>query len=583
MRGARPRKIKQAATEAPPPRDRRTERGAALITVLLMSILLLAAGASLIAVASSSASNAADATSEAQAYYAAESGLQEVLAVLRGNVAPSPLFNSTLTDPLNEITFRKAVSLSTSNLSSDTYAKPRLSRWMSYSGTSVDGTANVVPLSDNFAALSGIAFGVEEIKDPDNTDVVVFSTSGTFDNSAATKTFGTCCNGSSNGFILNYTPAATTTVSTLTSGASNLGSFSFIDAKGTFSVTNAPFTLNINQAAPWASSDPVCCTITGTVTKTSGTITSTLVLTVPSLTYNVYGVKYTVPSVAIPILGSGTTTLGVTLTPPEPQRLVVKVIGYGPRGAQKKMKMLVGKSLFTYNPKAAITLRSDDDNTSAMTFNAGSSSQFVYNGNDNAGGAPLPAFSVTSDPDYNLINNLPVNQVFGYPYGANKVAVSSLDAFLQTTGGFTGARALVDELRTAAINKGRYFAAGQTPSDFGASAPNGLLTFVDGDADLPPAGGAGLLVVTGTLTTRGSASFNGLILVLGTGDFDRSGGGNGGSLGAVVVAKFDSTSNFLAPTFNSSGSGNSSIQYDSDWVRRALTDTGPGVIGVSEY
>jgi phage baseplate assembly protein gpV len=548
-----------------------------------MSVLLLAAGGALIAVASSTAANAADSTSEAQAYYAAESGLQEVLAVLRGNVAPSPLFNSTLSDPANKITFRKAVSLSTSNLSSDTYAKPRLSRWMSYSGTSVDGTANVVPVSDNFAPLSGIAYGVEEIRDPDNSDVVVFSTSGTFDNTSPPGTFGTCCNGNSNGFILSYTPAATTTVSTLTSGASNLGSISITDAKGTFSVTNAPFTLNINQTAPWASSDRISCTITGSVTKSGGTITSTLVLTIPKLTYNVNGVKYTLPSLAVPISGSSATTLSVTLTAPEPQRLVIKVIGYGPRGAQKKMKMMVGRSLFTYNPKGAITLRSADDNTTAMSFNVGSSSQFGYSGYDNSGGAPLPAFTVTSDPDYNLINNLPANQVVGSPFGATEVPVSSLDAFLQTTGGVNGARALVNELRTAAQNQGRYFAAGQTPSDFGATAPNGLLTFVDGDADLPPAGGAGLLVVTGTLTTRGSASFNGLVLVLGTGDLDRSGGGNGGSLGAVVVARFDSTSNFLAPTFNTSGGGTSAIQYDSDWVRRALSDTGPGVLGISEY
>jgi hypothetical protein len=72
--------------------------------------------------------------------------------------------------------------------------------------------------------------------------------------------------------------------------------------------------------------------------------------------------------------------------------------------------------------------------------------------------------------------------------------------------------------------------------------------------------------------------------VLGGGTLLRDGGGNGNSLGAVAVAKFDPTSgNFLAPTFNSSGSGNSSIQYDSDWVRRALNNTGPGVLGVSEY
>ena len=54
---------------------------------------------------------------------------------------------------------------------------------------------------------------------------------------------------------------------------------------------------------------------------------------------------------------------------------------------------------------------------------------------------------------------------------------------------------------------------------------------------------------------NGSQTFDGLVLVLGGGVLDRSGGGNGTSLGAFVVAKFNSTGDFLAPTFTSSGSG----------------------------
>ena len=74
-----------------------------------------------------------------------------------------------------------------------------------------------------------------------------------------------------------------------------------------------------------------------------------------------------------------------------------------------------------------------------------------------------------------------------------------------------------------------------------------------------------------------------LILVLGGGRLVRTGGGNGTSLGAAVVASFGSTGGFTAPTFNSNGSGNSTIHYDSDWVRKALTMAGPVVLGVSEY
>jgi hypothetical protein len=141
---------------------------------------------------------------------------------------------------------------------------------------------------------------------------------------------------------------------------------------------------------------------------------------------------------------------------------------------------------------------------------------------------------------------------------------------------------MVAQLRYQASINGRYFTSANPPSSYGTTSQP-LLTFVDGDSDLPPAGGAGLLVVTGTFAPRGSAAFSGLILVLGGGVFDRSGGGNGNSLGSVVVARFGASGNFLAPTFNSNGSGTSNEQYDSVWATKALGVVGPRVLAVSEY
>lgn len=68
---------------------RRGERGAALVMSLLMAMLLLAAGGALIATAGMTAANAADATAEVQAYYAADAGLQAALTVVRRNRAGS--------------------------------------------------------------------------------------------------------------------------------------------------------------------------------------------------------------------------------------------------------------------------------------------------------------------------------------------------------------------------------------------------------------------------------------------------------------------------------------------------------------
>src|SRR5215218_8921274 len=61
------------------------ERGAALVTALLVSMLMLAAGGALIITTGMSASNAVDSTAEAQAYYAADAGLQAALSVIRRN------------------------------------------------------------------------------------------------------------------------------------------------------------------------------------------------------------------------------------------------------------------------------------------------------------------------------------------------------------------------------------------------------------------------------------------------------------------------------------------------------------------
>src|SRR5207244_13633849 len=100
----------------------KNERGAALITVLMIAIPLLMAGGSLILITSMATANTADMAAETKAYYAAEAGAQQVLAVMRGNVAPSPLFASNPVGshaPENVISFKRASTQSTSNVSGD--------------------------------------------------------------------------------------------------------------------------------------------------------------------------------------------------------------------------------------------------------------------------------------------------------------------------------------------------------------------------------------------------------------------------------------------------------------------------------
>src|SRR6478672_6977350 len=140
---------KKAVNRKPGLRD---ERGAALITVLMIAIPLLMAGGSLILITSMNTANTADMAAETKAYYAAESGAQQVLQVMRGNVAPNPLFATNPSGSIasaNQIDFRKAVTQSTSNLSSDA-SNPRLSRWLGYDSTYADR----VPLTSDYSPIN---------------------------------------------------------------------------------------------------------------------------------------------------------------------------------------------------------------------------------------------------------------------------------------------------------------------------------------------------------------------------------------------------------------------------------------------
>ena len=563
-------------------RDRKGERGAALITVLMVSVLLLVAGGALIMASSLSATNAVDATAETQAYYAADAGLQATLAVLRGNAAPNPLFDtSSSTAAANHITFRKAVTLSTSNSTADTSFQAHLSRWLPYTVTTPGGAG--IPLVDSYSPLTGMAFDTT-VEDPDNTANETYSTLGAFGSDAASSgTISYQYGSGSNKVTLTYTPQASMSVGT---SGTTLGSFSINTLQGTPSFSSDPkstFTITIRQVNGSGTVDvPVKCT----VGQASGSAVS-ITFQAPSPTSN--NVSGTVYSHAGSInVSSGTTvSIPVSIAIPEPSRVKVTVNGYGPRGAKKQMHMLVSRFAFDFATNSTITLRSADDNT-VLTFNAGSSSQYNYTGFDNAGGQNTSAFGVTSTVDYNYLNSLslPGNQVLGSPAGVQQIAISSLPTWLQTA---DGARDMVNTMRTAELNKCdadptkcRYFTSANPPDTFGTPT-NPLTTFVDGNADLPPAGGAGLLIVTGVFTMNGSSQFDGLILVLGSGQFIRTGGGNGNSLGSVYVASFGASGNFLAPAFNSNGSGTSSIAYDSDWTRKAAARPGPRVLALSEF
>lgn len=97
------------------------------------------------------------------------------------------------------------------------------------------------------------------------------------------------------------------------------------------------------------------------------------------------------------------------------------------------------------------------------------------------------------------------------------------------------------------------------------------ITYINGDATV--SGGAGVLVVTGTLSMNGNINFDGLILVIGQGIMNVKGGGGGQINGEVLIANTNSQTAPYAqlptlgsPTINWNGGGSNFIQYNSCWA-----------------
>ena len=260
----------------------------------------------------------------------------------------------------------------------------------------------------------------------------------------------------------------------------------------------------------------------------------------------------------------------------EPERLRLRVTGRGPKGAIKKLELVVKRTDLDYDPEATVMMRSSEDGT-PMTFTIGDSAAKDYSGHDHGGSAnTLPSFGSTSDADMAIQTAEATKTTVADPIAA-KVSMSRLPSWLQSA---TQARAFLAAQRESAISQGRYFTSF---SGYAGTSDAPAFTFVDGNCNLD--GGAGLLIVTGNLEMQGNPNFDGLILVLGDGTINRDGGGDGNIFGSIAVARFDKNGNggFLAPLFTTNGGGTSTIQFDSVAVRKALNVAGPVVMGVREY
>lgn len=563
------------------------ERGAALVTVVLVTVLLLIAIVAMLSSVSNHTQNVTDVYSETKAYYAAESGIQATINVLRGNTTPLEAFTGTNTEGgavSQKIDYKRATGLSGSNLSTDTSNYARLSRWIAYnytpSGRTLPDRVVLSGSPSTYTPNGGMAYSVE-IKDPDRTqERLTFSTvfsspnagadgktltfNGTTSNDRTTVTFNTVSNTS---IDFTQTPVSNPTVFSMTvlrSGAGGVG--------GT-STPSQGFEITYQIGEPRA----VTRVMRGSVTLDSTRQQVTVKLN--AYAYSIAGSDIhlclnsgctSMPTSAgfvlnVPAAGAQTSmTIFGEVTPLEPYRLQLISTGYGPNGAKKKLETIIQKNFF--NELTAPTAIAMVGPFSPDFFRPGTSRNVSYCGvpdsdpdlpctfDPNTNPHAVPPIGVTNQQslDY-LLNNPPQS---GYTPPPAQIG-AEMPEWLESP---TNLDAVVGSLRASSQAAQTYY-SGTNPPSFGTSDASGDLwsgvTFCEGNCSLSGDGG-GILVVTGTLTLQGNFSFKGMIIVTGSGGVVRQGAGNGEILGNLIVAPYNPSNlsaGFLPPRYDMNGGG----------------------------
>ena len=614
------------------PKNRDGEKGAALVMALLVSFLLLVASAGLLLETSTNTQNVTDATAEQEAFNAAESGLQAAIHVLRDNVTLADADRIDTTKPAthkaNRINYLKALNITQSNdTTTGLDTTPRLSRWMNYEQTATDR----VRLGEAaYVAQNGYAYKLE-ISDPDHTGAfVTFATNGRvsdFDGSNTPlnptddirdqKMYGN----PTNGFLIKYYPKAQTRIDTTGgSAATDFGTFKVtkygngaqISAFNRFelitSMTEPYYGVRVVRGYIQSNTCPSSvCTVPKILVDSE---TFTLQGSVITMAFN--GGTFITDNSSTPIrigyeaqmtipAGPGVpadTVLSGTMTSPEPIRLLVKSTGYGPRGSTKQLEAIIQKNFFNgLTAPATLTLigpqsTSAPNPATTFTFNPGSSNVATYTGADTASTDVIPPIGTINNDSledvYNSVDGLPPNPFNGDVIGVPTNVSAEVPQWLSSPSALDAA---IRSMYTVASGSGRYFASGAQPSNFGNAVTGQGITFCDGNCELEGDGG-GILIVTGKLTLKGNFSFKGLIVVTGQGGVDRQGGGNGTIEGNMVIAPYVNGSilpasnpigpTFLAPQYDLSGGGNSTIAFNSSAVGNGLLAVDNFVLGVVE-
>jgi hypothetical protein len=617
-------------------KNREGEKGAAMVMALMMSFLLLVASAGLILESALNTQNVTDLTAEQQAYHAAESGIQSAVNVLRYKctaavspckIKPTPLLNAAHPDyhTANTISYSRALDPITSSGAGETEA--RLARWINYDITTPDSRVKLGPPDVTYSPINGFAYSLE-LADPDNSgsQMTITTSAKIFDHDNGNLTKKTYGSGT-NRIEIEYVPQPLTTIAVSEASLTDvtLGSFKF-KSFGTGAAITAinRFEIVLEMKAPFVANR----VLRGFILTNSSPYTNPPKIIFDSQTYDLRGTDISLEVTTGAMRQTGSPPFGyeftmltnnqlrnltATVGAIQPTRLLIRSTGYGPRGAIKQLEAIIQNNFFNgLGAPATITMVGPPSTTSPATtfvFDPGNSNAMLYSGEDAAGGSSdiIPPVGVTSaiDPVTGDDPNLEaVTAALGGKLSDNVVGVPSnvskeVPEWLSSPSALdTAVKALYNVALSSADDSnpdltGRYFASGTAPTSWGDNATGTGITFCDGNCTLGPIAGGGILVVTGTLTLHGNFSFNGLIIVTGQGGVIRSGGGNGTIQGNLVVAPYVNNTiagnldpandaGFLAPRYQTSGGGNSTITYNSNNQMSGLTAISNMVLGVVE-
>lgn len=264
-------------------------------------------------------------------------------------------------------------------------------------------------------------------------------------------------------------------------------------------------------------------------------------------------------------------------------RVILTAVSTAPGGAQAMIEVVVSAaSPLGFPIPAPITLLG-----SGASFAAGNSNAKELHGDDQCGSEPSkPVIAVSDSADVAGVQSAILSSkpdTYSSTDGSGNTVTANDD--IDTIGTDIPASTMTDiandfgidmldpvslnSLVTTAEAHAHTVSTNGSVANLGDSS-NPQIVVVKGDFDLN-GDGAGILVVTGDLTFQGNVSYEGLILVIGNGYMKRNGGGNGVIGGGIIVANTRGPDNILgtadddtalgAPTFDTSGGGNSSIEY----------------------